>query len=94
MSGLATTVKGVRSEMNAGSQSAGRLNTSMLAMGARLAMFQTLRDAVKDLGEAFTDARRKAGEFADKNVALRDQYRELANLQEKPEPDDQVVGAL
>jgi hypothetical protein len=89
---LGTGAKGFRGEVDKTTPSVGSLGTSMLGLHARIAMFNALKDAVQDLGRAFTDARKTSDEWAKGNLSRRDDYRELANLQGKSEPDDEVVG--
>jgi hypothetical protein len=90
--GFAGQVKGFGSAVDQTTPKVGGLGSSMLGLQARIIVFQGLKAAVMDLGKAITDARDKTNSWADSNLALRDQYRELANLQGKAEPDDTVVG--
>ena len=92
MGAFGSAVKSARSEVEKTTPSVGGLGSSMLALQARIAIFHALKEAVLDLGKAFTDARAKADAWGKGNLAMRDEYRELANLQGKAEPDDQVVG--
>lgn len=90
--GFAGQVRGFGTAVDQTTPKVGGLGASMLGLQARIIVFQGLKAAVMDLGKAITDARDKTNSWADSNLALRDQYRELANLQGKAEPDDTVVG--
>jgi hypothetical protein len=68
---------------------------SLEGFAARIAIFQQLKEAISGVGTAINDARKAADEGAKGNLTLRDQFRELANLQGKPTPDNEVVaGAM
>ena len=69
----------------------------MKALGsfaARIAVFEGLKTAIGGVGEAIADARQKAEAGATANLDLRDNYRELANLQHKATPDDRMMASI
>lgn len=66
---------------------------SMMGLTASLAILQGIKAAVEGAGGAFKDARQAVDEHAAKNISVRDKYREVANLQGKAEPDNEVVAA-
>lgn len=72
-----------------------RFGGALGGLAARIAVFQGLKTAIEGAGQALKDAREAADQGGRKNLDLRDTYRELANLQGKAGPDNEVVaGAL
>jgi hypothetical protein len=92
VAGLGASLGGVRKGFGGAAAGGRRLGMSIDGLIARVAGIQAIRGAVQDLGNALKDARKSANEGGRKNLKTRDHYRELANLQGKPSPDNEVVG--
>ena len=73
------------------SSGARRFGTAIDSWGARLISFHVMADAIRDVGKALREGQDAAKEGAVKNLDQRDQYRELANLQGKAEPDNALM---
>jgi len=87
--------KGAKVELRGAAAGGVRLGKSLRNMAAGISVLNAARMAAQGIGDAITDARERGEHGADKAIALRDRFREVANLQGKTSPDDEtVMGAL
>ncbi|MFO0951532.1 MAG: hypothetical protein U0835_10340 [Isosphaeraceae bacterium] len=85
-------LRGVRAGVGSGVSRVKRFGAALDGLATRIAVFQSLKSAIEGVAEAIQSARQTASKGGKKNLQLRDRYRELANLQGRPEPDNAVVG--
>ena len=89
---LKKSIGGVGSSLTKSTNSSNKFGASIGGLVARIAVVNQLKEAFEAVGTAIKGARGTASEGGKNNLEMREQFRELANLQGKPEPDNRVVG--
>lgn len=93
--GLGGEAMGAAKSIRSASAGTRRLGSSLGALAGRIAVFHGLKSAIEGAGQALKSARDAADQGGRSNLDLRDTYRELANLQGKAGPDNEVMaGAM
>lgn len=85
LAGAATSLGTLNIQTNVSNRSFMQLRLTMMAL-------REVEQVLKAIGDGLHAAEERANALAEKNLKLRDSMRELANLQGKSGPDDQVTG--
>ena len=92
LKGVADAFAGVRGSVRGARGSARGLGRDLDSIVAKLAAVRGIQSVFSDVGSGLNDARELLKDRGKANLELRDNYRELANLQGKAGPDNAVVG--